>query len=324
VSGEEAGAAAARADSARAVASGANEALAAGALVVLVALVEWGVLPLGQGPLVAFAAVFFLMYRPLRDLGDSRTAVERGGQALAALREVCTDATALHSLGTPRTLDAPSPARTPWAAARLRVVDLSVVRGAHTTPRTSLEAAPGELVAVVGPTGAGKTSLLRALLGLEKPSTGAVHYGDLDLTRAGVGPSERPFAWVPQEPAILSGTLEENVSLGVPETAERGHEAGMEALSLIGARSLLERRRDRLSAGGPELSGGERQWVAIARALSTGLPVLLLDEPTAGLDAESQARVLDALAALRGRRTVVLVTHRPEPLALADRVVRLG
>ncbi len=63
--------------------------------------------------------------------------------------------------------------------------------------------------------------------------------------------------------------------------------------------------------------------MAIARALSTGLPVLLLDEPTAGLDAASQERVLSALAALRGRRTVILVTHRPEPLALADRVVRL-
>jgi len=64
--------------------------------------------------------------------------------------------------------------------------------------------------------------------------------------------------------------------------------------------------------------------VAIARALATGLPVLLLDEPTAGLDALSQERVLDALAALRGKRTVILVTHRPEPLALADRVVEIG
>jgi ABC-type bacteriocin/lantibiotic exporter with double-glycine peptidase domain len=79
-----------------------------------------------------------------------------------------------------------------------------------------------------------------------------------------------------------------------------------------------------LAAGGPELSGGERQWVAIARALATGLPVLLLDEPTSGLDPASQQRVLEALAAVRGKRTVLLVTHRPEPLAIADRVIRLG
>jgi len=204
---------------------------------------------------------------------------------------------------------------------------ISVIRGAHATPPTSLEAAPGELVALVGPTGSGKTSLLRALLGLERSITGSVRYGDRDLTRAGVGPSERPFAWVPQEPAILTGTLSSNVALGMPalgpeEAGEDGR--GAEALALIGATSLVGRRHDRLTAGGPELSGGERQWVAIARALSTGLPVLLLDEPTAGLDAASQARVLDALAALRGKRTVILVTHRPEPLALADRVIRLG
>ena len=180
--------------------------------------------PLGQGPLVAFAAVFFLMYRPLRDLGDSRTAVERGAQALAALREVCTDDTALHSLGRPRTPATPSPGARRGRRRACRWTDLSVVRGAHTTPKTSLEAAPGELVAVVGPTGSGKTSLLRALLGLERPSTGAVRYGDLDLTCAGVGPGERPFAWVPQEPAILGGTLDENVSLGLPEEVERGRD----------------------------------------------------------------------------------------------------
>lgn len=325
--GEQAGQAAARADSARALASGANEALAAGALLAVVALVERGGLPLGQGPLVAFAAVFFLTYRPLRDLGDARTAAERGAQALDALHTVHPHpGTALHNLRTART---PEPAGPAWDPARLEVHDLTVVRGSHATPPTSLEAGPGEIVVLVGPTGAGKTSLLRALLGLEPGATGSVRYGDRDLTGAGVGPSERPFAWVPQEPAILTATLSANVALGLPDADPAGEDApredrSAEVLALIGATSLAARRNDPLTAGGPELSGGERQWVAIARALSTGLPVLLLDEPTAGLDPASQERVLDALAALRGKRTVILVTHRPEPLALADRVVRLG
>jgi ABC-type multidrug transport system fused ATPase/permease subunit len=332
VSGDQAGRAAARADTARALISGANEVLAAGALLAVVALVEGGRLALGQGPLVAFAAVFFLMYRPLRDLGDARTAVERGAHALAMLDDVHADLdrdTALHSLvGSPRTPE--------WPAAALDVRDLSVVRGSHITPPIRLTAGPGEIVVLVGPTGSGKTSLLRALLGLERDFTGSVRYGDRDLTAAGVGPGERPFAWVPQEPAIVSGTLAENVALGAPEGDADGadpgalgpgqspHREARTALALIGARSLLGREDEELTAGGPELSGGERQWVAIARALSTGLPVLLLDEPTAGLDAVSQERVLDALAAVRGKRTVILVTHRPEPRAIADRVLQIS
>jgi ABC-type transport system involved in cytochrome bd biosynthesis fused ATPase/permease subunit len=71
------------------------------------------------------------------------------------------------------------------------------------------------------------------------------------------------------------------------------------------------------------VSGGERQWIALARAIATGQPILLLDEPTSGLDAEAQRRVLEAVACLRGRRTVLLVTHRVEPLGVADLVVRL-
>jgi ABC-type transport system involved in cytochrome bd biosynthesis fused ATPase/permease subunit len=218
-------------------------------------------------------------------------------------------------------------ARTPvWAAACLDVRALSVTRGAHVTPPTTLRAAPGELIVLVGPTGIGKTTLLRALLGLEHGVTGTVRYGDRDLTAAGVGPAERPFAWVPQEPAIVTGTLGSNVALGLPEDAgpQEVRDGARGALSLLGADGLVDREGDHLTAGGPELSGGERQWVAIARALSTGLPVLLLDEPTAGLDEASQARVLAALASVRGKRTILLVTHRPEPLALADRVVRLG
>jgi ABC-type multidrug transport system fused ATPase/permease subunit len=318
-SGEQAGRAVARAETGRALLSGGNEVAAALALLAVVGVAERGGLVLGDGPLVAFAAVFFLMYRPLRDLGDARTLVERGAHALAELDEVRTGtlgATALHSEVRSERTVAPG-----WAPATLAVRGVAVVHGGRATPPTTLDARPGEIVAVVGATGAGKTSLLRALLGLDREVLGEIRYGDRDLTRAGVGPRERPFAWVPQEPAIVSGSLASNVALGAPggETDAQVEQA----LATIGASSLLGRELDALSAGGPELSGGERQWVAIARALSTGLPVLLLDEPTAGLDARSQERVLSALEALRGKRTVVLVTHRPEPLALADLVVTL-
>jgi ABC-type multidrug transport system fused ATPase/permease subunit len=323
--GDEAARASARADAGRTALSGANEALAAGSLLVAVALVERGGLALGRGSLVAFAAVFFLMYRPLRDLGDARTAVERGADALGALDRVRGDleVRSAHLRIRASGADDASTSRTyGWDAQRLVVRGLSVARGGWSTPVTDLHAEPGEIVALVGPTGSGKTTLLRALLGLEPDAQGTVHYGDRDLSAAGVGPRERPFAWVPQEAAVISGTLADNVTLGAPAPLES---AAQSTLQSLGAQSLLDRAGEaRLHAGGPELSGGERQWVAIARALASGLPVLLLDEPTSGLDADSQDRVLATLATLRGRRTVIVVTHRPEPLAIADRVVRLG
>ena len=96
-------------------------------------------------------------------------------------------------------------------------------------------------------------------------------------------------------------------------------------METIGAGELFERLGDaQLGVGGRAVSGGEAKQIAIARALATHQPVLLLDEPTAGLDANAQAAVLAAVERLRGKRTVVIVTHRPEPLAIADAVIELS
>jgi ABC-type bacteriocin/lantibiotic exporter with double-glycine peptidase domain len=108
------------------------------------------------------------------------------------------------------------------------------------------------------------------------------------------------------------------VALGAPADARA-------ALTPLGAAHLVDALgEERLGAGGRSVSGGERQWIALARAIASRQPILLLDEPTSGLDPQSQAEVLDAIARLRGERSVILVTHRPEPLAIADQVVRLG
>jgi ABC-type transport system involved in cytochrome bd biosynthesis fused ATPase/permease subunit len=186
-------------------------------------------------------------------------------------------------------------------------------RGPHTTARFE----PGEIAALVGRTGSGKTTLIRALLGLE-PASGRLLLNGTNVSAKRAGPGDRPFAWVPQEAPLVTGTLTENVLLmgGTDEDARA-------ALLLVGAERLAG-TVDRIGPGGRPLSGGERRQVSLARALVAGLPVLLLDEPTEGLDAESASAVRDAIARLRGVRTVIVATHRDDVVAIADRVVHVG
>lgn len=305
--------AAGRVEASRTALSAANEALAAAALLLTVLAAQAGLLSFEHGSIVAFAVVFFLVYRPLRDLADARTALERGADAFASL------ARDIEGAGdAPRSDVAAAPLRR-FSLERLVVRGVAVKTTEWSTPEVSFEADPGQIVAIVGPTGAGKTSLLRAMLGLERGSVGEVVYGDEPLSGAGVGPSARPFAWVPQEVSIISGTIVENIQLAGGDS-----EAAKDALERMGAATLLARGLDaHVSAGGPQLSGGERQWIAIARAIASEQPVMLLDEPTSGLDRAAQASVIEALRALRGTRTIVIVTHRVEPLAIADQVIEL-
>jgi ABC-type multidrug transport system fused ATPase/permease subunit len=303
-----------KAEGARAAISSANEVLAAIALLISIWAAHRFAVPLGDGTLIAFAVVFFMAYRPLRDLGDARSALERGTEALSVLESLAESS-------TERLAEAPSR----WGRAMLVVEGVGVrraePRALHAEPAvTSFVARPGDVIAIVGPNGAGKTTLLRALLGLESSALGKVRYGTDELTRRGVGPSERPFAWLAQDAPILSGSLEDNVMLG-----RARHEDVTSALELVGASQIARQWRDeRLGATGRPVSGGERKWIALARAIATDLPVLLLDEPTAGLDAESRARVLVALEKLRQARTIIVVTHDAELMRKADRVVQIG
>ncbi|MBX3203461.1 MAG: ATP-binding cassette domain-containing protein [Labilithrix sp.] len=305
--------------------SSTSEVLGALALVLALLLASRGALGVDHGTVVPFAIAFFMAYRPLRDLVDARLLRARGEEALAAALGGRADAGA-SSEATPAPDDAPREkaaaptTATSWTLDPLVLTGVRTRHGAHAPVSVSVPA--GSIVALVGPTGIGKTSLLRALLGLEGLDEGEVRYGALVLESAGVGPGERPFAWVPQDAPIVGDTLAINVGLGradddaaIPDPAPVLARLGNEALAASLGDAVLGTVRP--------LSGGERQWIAVARALATGLPVLLLDEPTSALDGASQARLLEAIARLRGERTVILVTHRPEPLAIADAIVRL-
>lgn len=282
--------------------SGTSEVLGAVALVVVLVVSDAG--GVERAPLVPFAVVFFMAYKPLRELVEARLARARGEDALAA---------AAPAVLAPEPQESPPRTRRPLAALELRGV--TSAHGRHAP--VSFAVPPGSIVAIVGPSGVGKTSLVRVLLGLDPAAAGEVLYDGAALV-GGPDPATRPFAWVPQDAPLLAATLGENVALGAPDASSVSA-----SFAALGRSGFAEEVGDALLVTGRKLSGGERQVVALARALATEQPVLVLDEPTGALDAEGQAQILAALAALRGRRTVLLVTHRAEPLALADLVVRL-
>lgn len=297
VLGERARGALASARARRAMLSASNEALAALGVLGLVWAFSSGRLTLDAKALASFSALALLAYRPLRDWGDARGAWQAGGLALDTL---------LPWLDTPDLEVVPEPPL--WELASLQAEHFGA---AWHTSRWSFVVPPGSLVVLVGPNGGGKTTLLRTLLGLE-PSVGSLTYGGRALEKRLVGPSGRPFAWCPQEAPLFSASLEENLTLG-----GAGSDAGLLSGPLWTTLQGLT-----LGEGGRALSGGERTWVNLARTFGSSLPVLLLDEPTASLDAEAEARVVAAVESLRGRRTVLVVTHRPG-LWNADRVLEV-
>ncbi|MER5708989.1 thiol reductant ABC exporter subunit CydD [Streptomyces sp. NPDC002122] len=189
----------------------------------------------------------------------------------------------------------------------------------------TLTVEPGETVALVGPSGVGKSTLLDVVLGFVTPEEGgSVRVGGEDLAALDLEAWRSRIAWVPQRPYLFAGTIAENVRLARPDASD---EAVREALRDAGAdgfvTGLPEGLDTPLGEDGAGLSAGQRQRLALARAFLADRPLLLLDEPTAALDGETEAGVVDAVRRLAAGRTVLLVVHRPALLAVADRVVSL-
>jgi ATP-binding cassette, subfamily C, bacterial CydD len=188
----------------------------------------------------------------------------------------------------------------------------------------SLEIPQGRTIALVGPTGAGKTTVANVLLRFVDPDRGRVTVDGEPLSEIDPALWRTRVAWVPQQPSLFHGTVAENLRLA---RAEASDDDLVAAATAANADAFLAGLPDGyatpIGEGGVRLSGGERQRLAIARAFLKDAPLLILDEPTSHLDRESASLVLEAVSRLTEGRTVLVIAHLPEPVADADVVVSL-
>ncbi|NBD29236.1 MAG: ATP-binding cassette domain-containing protein [Alphaproteobacteria bacterium] len=185
-----------------------------------------------------------------------------------------------------------------------------------------LHVQPGETVALVGPSGAGKTTIIQLLLRFYDPASGAVRLDGVDLRDMARADFRRHIALVPQDPVIFAETARENIRFGRPDASDAEVEAAARAAAADDfLRALPEGYDSYVGERGVMLSGGQKQRIAIARAILRDAPVLLLDEATSALDAESERAVQHAVDTLSQDRTTLIVAHRLATVKKADRIV---
>lgn len=261
----------------------------------------------------AIAAVVVLLLLAMVEPYAAMTTAVRQFPALRAVMHRVGESGALEGGSEPLEGLQPVPARA-GGAPGIELVDLAAAwpGGSPVFSGVDAEAAPGRWLAVTGPSGSGKSTLLSVLLGFLPPAAGQV----MVTGRA---------AWCPQEAHLFDSTIRGNLLLGRPSTdgASAARDDELEAvLAAVGLAGLVGRLPagldTRIGPGGAFLSGGERQRLAVARTLLTGAEVILLDEPTAHLDAESAAAMLADLRSGLRDRTVVLVTHNPADIQAGD------
>ncbi|MFG2557356.1 thiol reductant ABC exporter subunit CydD [Streptomyces sp. NPDC048496] len=254
-------------------------------------------------------------YLPIRQVGAQYHAAAEGLSAAEEIFEVLeTEVRAGGTADVPQSL-------------RLELEGVTVRHEGRTAPSldgASLVVEEGETVALVGPSGVGKSTLLHVVLGFAEPDEGRVRVGGADLAILAPERWRERIAWVPQRPHLFAGTIAENVRLARPDADDSAVTAALrDAGAYDFVADLPDGAQTLLGEDGAGLSAGQRQRLALARAFLADRPLLLLDEPTASLDGETEAGIVDAVRRLAAGRTVLLVVHRPALLAVADRVVTL-
>jgi ATP-binding cassette subfamily C protein CydD len=286
---------------------------------------------LGINPGLGLSTGLFLLlmapeiYQPLRTLAAH---YHDRAAALAALAEIEKQFDSLPEMGD-AVASAPQALPTPDLAAPLGItvtgLGLSSPDGRFTLINdTDLVVAPGEHVAVIGPSGSGKSSLIEALARL-RPASGTIVFGDRPLAGIDESTLRRTIALLGQKPRLFAGTIAENIALGRPDARPAEIEAAALRACVTDFAAALPQWLDTpIADGGIGLSAGEGRRVALARLYLRDPAIVLLDEPTAHLDAATEARVLEGLVDFCNGRTLVLATHSLAAAACMHRTLRIA
>lgn len=267
------------------------------------------------GEFMSFFTAMSLTFQPMRRLGDLSGSWQVAATSLERIYRL---------LDTPpaQTRPAVSPALPAPGAPEIRFEAVTFAHGAQPVLRgLSFTARAGQTTAIVGASGAGKSTVFQLLTGLLDPSAGRILIGGIDTAALALADQRQMFASVTQDAALFDETLRENIELGRPLDAP----ALQAALAMAHVADFLPNLplglETPVGPRGSALSGGQRQRVAIARALAQDAPVLLLDEATSALDAASEAAIADALARAAKGRTTLVIAHRLATVREADHIL---
>lgn len=267
------------------------------------------------GQLTIFFGFLMQLYGPLKNLSGSASMLATGVAGCKRVFEVLDR--------DPVIRDAPGAISLPKQP---RVLELDRVvfryrQGSNVLDGVSCRIHPGEMVAFVGSSGVGKTTLLNLLPRFYDPVEGAIRLDGHDLREIRLTDVRRHIALVLQENVVLPTSIRENIAYGRPDATD---EQIRQAAELAGASGFIEklehRYEEQISESGSNLSGGQRQRISIARALLTEAPIIIMDEPTSALDPQHEQLIIETLKKIKGQRTLILVSHRLSTVADCDQI----
>jgi ABC-type multidrug transport system fused ATPase/permease subunit len=292
----------------------------AGALVVI-GMGTWELSQhrLSLGGLLVFTAYLAQMYGPIRSLGKLTNNLYSASASAERVIELLDE--------EPSVKDPEQPIHLMYARGEIELEDVSFRYpggDADALTRVSLHVGPGQTLALVGPSGAGKSTVAKLLLRLYDPTAGAVRLDGYDLRELELHSLREKVALLLQETLVFDGSVRENIAYGREGASELDIERAARAADAHDfIMELPDGYETQVGQKGRRLSGGQRQRVAIARAMIRDAPLLILDEPTTGLDAESGERVLAPLRRLMDGRTTIVISHNLMTVREADQIVVL-